>query len=229
MIGQRQKKHRTLTRAARVLSAVVVMLSFLSIQQVWAEEFCACDHQDPSSSASDHCSKHAAQLEHCEEAHGVATHEQAAQTEHYGDADSVTTHQHAAEHEHAEESQSAAIQEHAEPSGGHHASRDSVPSGGRHVARDTEPSGSSATARFEAATRTLEGDGSGTPAKLICCHILPTSNLPASSVAVYSADVATDSTPVVFEIGAARTVVAATVLHPPRTRPIYLAISSLLI
>ena len=217
MIGQRQKKHRILTRAARMLAAAAVMLSLLSIQQVWAEEFCACDHNDPSSSASAHCSKHAAQHEHCEEAHGLATHEQASQTEHNEDADSIATHQHAAQHEHAEESHSAAIQEHAEPSGGHHASR------------DTEPSGSSASTRFEAATNPSGGDGSGAPEKLICCHILPTANLPASSVAVYSADVATDSTPVVFEIGAARAVVASTVLHPPRARPIYLAVSSLLI
>lgn len=235
MKGQRQKKHRTLTRAARALAAAGVILSLLSIQQVWAEVFCACDHQDPSSSAIEHCSKHAAQHEHCEEAHGLATHEQAAQTEHneHADtvatheqaaqteqnehADSVATHQHATQHEHAEESHSAAIQEHAEPSSGDHASR------------YTEPSGSSATARFEAATNNVEGNGSPTPAKLICCHILPTANLPASSVAVYSADVATDSTPVVFEVGAARAVVASTVLHPPRTRPIYLAVSSLLI
>jgi hypothetical protein len=70
--------------------------------------------------------------------------------------------------------------------------------------------------RFEGATNPSEGDGSGTPAKLICCHIMPTANLPASSAAVYSADVATDSTPVVFEIGAARAVVASTLLHPAR-------------
>jgi hypothetical protein len=196
---KRQKKHRTLTRAGRVLAAVTVLLSLLSIQQVWAEEFCACDHSAPSSSASGHCSQHAAQHQHCEE------------------ADGVTTHQHAARHEHAEETHSAAIQEHAEPSSGCHA------------AHDAEPSGPSATTRFEASTNNAGGDGSGTPAKLICCHILPTANLPASSAAVYSADFATDSTPVVFEIGAARTVVASTVLHPPRARPIYLAVSSLLI
>jgi hypothetical protein len=235
MKGQRQNKHRTLTRAARVLAAAGVILSLLSIQQVWAEAFCACDHQNPSSSAGEHCGKHAAQDEHCEEAHGVATQDQATHTEHNEDADSVATHQHAAQiehnedaanvashqraaqHEHAEESHSPAIHEHAEPSGGHQASP------------DTEPSGSSATARFEAATNPSEGDGSTTPAKLICCHILPTANLPASPVAVYNADLATDSTPVVFEIGAAKAVVTSTVLHPPRTRPIYLAVSSLLI
>lgn len=225
----RQKKHRTLTRAARVLAAVTVMLSLLSIQQVWAEEFCACDHNDPSSAASEHCGKHAAQHEHCEEAHDVATHEQAALTEHNEHADSVATHQHATQHEHAEESHSAAIQEHAEPSSGHHASRDSMPSGGHHASRDTKPSDSSTTARFEAATNNAGCDGSGTPAKLICCHIMPTANLPASSVAVYSADVAIDSAPVVFEIGAAMAVVPSTLLHPPRTRLIYLAVSSLLI
>jgi hypothetical protein len=214
---QRQKKHRTLTRAARVLSAVTILLSLLSIQQVWAEAFCACDHQNPSSSASEHCGIHAAQHQHCEEAHVAATHHHATQTEHNEDEDSVATHQHAAQHEHAEASHSAAIQEHAEPSCGHHASR------------DTEASGSSATARFEAATNTSGGDGSTTPAKLTCCHIMPTVNLPASSVAVYSADASPDPTPVVFEIDAAGAVVTSNVLHPPRARPIYLAVSSLLI
>ena len=205
------------------------MLSFLSIQQVWAEEFCACDHQDPSSTASTHCSKHAAQHEHCEEAHGVASHEQAAHTEHNERANSIATYQHAAPNEHAEESHSRAIQKHAESSCGHHTSRDSEPAGGHQTSREPEPSGSSATAQLEGAMSTSASDGSATPATLSCCHIMPTANLPASSVAVYSADVATDSTPDVFEIGAARAVVASTVLHPPRTRPIYLAVSSLLI
>lgn len=198
MNGQRRKKHRTLTRAARVLAAAGVILSLFSIQQVWAEAFCACDHQNLSSSASEHCSKHAAQHEQCEAAHSVATHQNAAQ------------------HEHGQESHSAAIQEHAEPSS-HRASPDS------------EPSGSSATAQLERATSTSEGDGSGAPAKLICCHILPTAKLPASSVAVYSANASPDPTPVVIEIGAAGAVVTPTVLHPPRARPIYLAISSFLI
>jgi hypothetical protein len=215
MKGQRQNKHRTLTRAARVLAAAGVILSLLSIQQIWAEAFCLCDHRDPSTSASEHCRKHAAQHEHCGEAHGVATHEQADQTEHNEGADSDAT-QHAAQHEHAEESHSTAIQEHAERSC-HRASPDS------------KPSGSSATERFEAATNTSEGAGSGAPSTLICCHILPTANLPASSVAVYNADASPDPTPVVFEIGAAGAVVTSTVLHPPRTRPIYLAVSSLLI
>lgn len=216
MNGQRRKKHRTLTRAARVLAAAGVILSLFSIQQVWAEAFCACDHQNLSSSASEHCSKHAAQHEQCEAAHSVATHELAAQTEHSEKADSVATHQNAAQHEHGQESHSAAIQEHAEPSS-HRASPDS------------EPSGSSATAQLERATSTSEGDGSGAPAKLICCHILPTAKLPASSVAVYSANASPDPTPVVIEIGAAGAVVTPTVLHPPRARPIYLAISSFLI
>jgi hypothetical protein len=229
MNRQQRKKPRTLTHAARVLAAAGVILSLLSTQQVWAEAFCACDHQNLSSSASEHCSKHAGRHEHCEEEHSVATHQHAAQTKHNEDADSVATHQHAAQHEHAEESHSAVIQEHAEPSSGRHASRDRLPSGGHHSSRDNEPSGSSGTARFEAATNPSEGDGSGTPTKLICCHILPTANLPASSAAVYSEDVATDSTPVVFGIGAARALVASTVLHPPRTRHIYLAVSSLLI
>jgi hypothetical protein len=247
MKGQRQNKHRTLTRAARVLAAAGVILSLLSIQQVWAEAFCACDHQNPSSSASEHCGKHAAQHQHCEEAHVVSTHQHATQTEHNEDADrvathqhaaqiehneaadSVATHQHAAQNEHAEESHSLAIQKQAESSCGHHTSRDSEPAGGHHASRDTEPFGSSGTAQLEGATSTPESDGSTTPATLSCCHIMPAANLPATSAAVYSADVATDSTPVVFEIGAARAVVASTVLHPPRTRPIYLAVSSLLI
>ena len=229
MRGQRQSRHRTRTRAARMLAAVGVILSLLSIQQVWAEAFCACDHQDPSSSTSAHCSKHASQPEHCEVAHVVATHEHATQTEHKEDADRVATHQHAAQHERAEGSHSDAIQEHGGPVSGHHASRDSVPAPGTHAPRDTQPSGTSATARFEAATNNAGGKGSGVPAKLICCHILPTAKLPTCSVAVYSADVAIDATPVVFEVGAARAVVASTVLHPPRTRPIYLAVSSLLI
>lgn len=229
MRGERQNKHRTRTRAARMLAAAGVILSLLSIQQVWAEAFCACDHQEPSSSTSAHCSKHAAQHEHCEGAHVVATHEHATQTENNEDADSVATHQHAAHHEYAEETHSAAIQDHAARASGHHASRVSAPAPVPHAARYTEPSGSSAAVRFEGATNPSEGDGSGAPAKLICCHTMPTANLPASSAAVYSADVATDSTPVVFEIGAARAVIASTLLHPPRTRPIYLAVSSLLI
>lgn len=210
MNGQRQKKHRTLTRAARVLAAAGVILSLLSIQQVWAEAFCACDHQNLSSSASEHCSKHAAQHEQCEAAHSVATHQNAPQ------------------HEHGQESHSAAIQEHAEPSS-HHASRDTEPSGGHHASRDTESFGSSATARFEAATNTSGGDGSGAPAKLICCHILPTANLPASSVAVYSADASPDPTPVVFDSVPARTFIPSTVFHPSRSRPIYVTVSSFLI
>jgi hypothetical protein len=179
---QRQKKHRTLTRAAPVLSAVTILVSLLAIQQVWAGAFCACDHKNPPSSASEHRGIHAAQHQHCEAAHVAAT------------------------------------QERAEPACGHH-----------HPSRDTEASGSSATARFEAAMNISGGDGSTTPAKWTCCHIMPAVNLPASSVAVYSANASPDPTPVVFEIGAAGTVVRSPVLHPPRARPVYLAVSSLLI
>ena len=217
MKGQRQNRHWTLARAARVLATGGVILSFLSIQQVWAEVFCACDHQNLTSTASDHCSKHAAQHERCEAAPTIATHElAAAQTEHSEAAHRVATHQHAAQHEHAEEAHSAAIQEHAEPTGGHHSSR------------ATEPSGSSATAPLEGVTNTSESGGSTTPATLSCCHIMPTANLPASSSAVYSG-AASDPTPVVFEIGAARAVVTSTAFHPPRSRPIYVTVSSFLI
>jgi hypothetical protein len=213
MNPQRRKKHTT---QARAVAVVTLMLSLLSIQQVWAEEFCACDHLGPLTSADEHCSKHPARHAQGEETHIVTIGELAGQIGHNEDTDKVATHRHVAKHEHGEESHIGATQDEPEQSC-------------RHASPDSEPSGSPAIARLEVATSNSQGDGSGAPANLICCHIPPAINLPVSRVAVYAADASPDAAPAVFEIGTARTVITSAILQPPRARPIYLAVSSLLI
>ena len=210
--GKRHKKNKAFTGAARVLAAVAVILSILSIQQVWAEEFCTCDHQNPSAAAGAHCTKHATQDEHSEEAHCAAAEQQTTRAEHSGAAQSLSSHHHAAQSQQREETESVAT---------------SAP---RHDNSDQEQgSGNSIAARLDPGANCPSSDGNSTPAKLDCCHILPAANLPAASIAVYSADLATDSAPVVFDSAPATTVIPATVFHPPPSRPIYVKVSSFLI
>jgi|GEM_PF-3151886 len=229
MNGKRQKKNKTLTGPARALAAVGVILSLLSIQQVWAEALCACNHQDPSSSSSGHCNKHAAAHQQCEAAHSLATHKLDAQPEQSEEAESAVTHQHSAQHQHGQGSHGAANRKHSEPSCGHHHSNDTQPPSGRDTSRDNEPSKTSPTAKLEAATSTSQSDGGATPATLSCCHIMPAANLPAASLTIYSADLSIDSTHVVFDSAPVRTFIPAFVFHPPPSRPIYVTVSSFLI
>ena len=211
MSGKRHKKNKALTEAARVLAAVAVILSILSIQQVWAEGFCTCDHQNSSATAGAHCTKHATQHEHSEEAHCAAA-EQPTVAEHCGGAPSPSSHQHAAEPQQREETESVAA------------------SAQRHDDSNQEQGpGNSFTARLEPGANLPGRNGSSTSPKLDCCHTLPAANLPAASLVSYSADVATDSTPVVFDSAPAATFIPATVFHPPPSRPIYVKVSSFLI
>lgn len=211
MSGKRHKKNKAFTGAARVLAAVAVILSILSIQQVWAEEFCTCDHQNRSAAAGAHCTKHATQHEHSEEAHCAAA-EQPTVAEHCGGAPSPSSHQHAAEPQQREETESVAA------------------SAQRHDDSNQEQGpGNSFIARLEPGANPPDRDGNSTLPKLDCCHTLPAANLPAASLVAYSADVATDSTPVVFDSAPAATFILATVFHPPPSRPIYVKVSSFLI
>ena len=211
MSGKRHKKNKALTGAARVLAAVAVILSILSIQQVWAEGFCTCDHQNPSAAVGAHCTKHATQHEHSEEAHCAAA-EQPTVAEHCGRAPSPSSHQHAAEPQQREETESVAA------------------SAQRHDDSNQEQgSGNSFTARIEPGANLPGRNGNSTSPKLDCCHTLPAANLPTASLVAYSADVTTDSTPVVFDIAPAATFIPATVFHPPPSRPIYVKVSSFLI
>lgn len=211
MNGRWQTKDKILTRAARAVAIAGVIFSLLSIQQVWAEEFCTCDHQNPSAAAGAHCSKHAAQLKHSGQAHCVAAEQQTTVAEHCGAAHSPSSH-HAAESQQREGTESVTT------------------SAQTHDDSDHEQrSAYSFPARLEPGANPPDGDGGSTPAKLDCCHILPAANLPTASLAVYSADVTTDSTPVVFDSAPATTVIPATVFHPPPSRPIYVKVSSFLI
>src|SRR6266545_3454303 len=163
MNGKRQTKNMTLTRAARALWAAGVILSLLSIQQVWAEEFCACDHQNSSSSATEHCTKHAAQHQHSEKAHCVAAEQQTTKSDDCEEAQSLSSHHHAAHPEQGEDTESGATVAHA------------------HDDSDNERSSEySFTARVEAGANASEREGGSTPAKLDCCHNLPTANLPTA-------------------------------------------------
>lgn len=212
MSGKRQKKNKTLTGGARVVAAVGVILSILSIQQVWAEEFCSCNHQNPSAAVGAHCTKHARQHEHSEEAHCAAAEQQTTVAEHCGGAPSPSSHHRAAEPQQREETESVAT------------------SAQRHDDSNREQgSGNSFTARLEPGANLPDRNGNSTPPKLDCCHILPAANLPAASLVAYGADVASDSTPVVFDTAPAATFIPATVFHPPPSRPIYVKVSSFLI
>lgn len=211
MNGKRQTKNMTLTRAARALWAAGVILSLLSIQQVWAEEFCTCDHQNPSATAGAHCTKHATQHKHSEEAHCAAAQQQTTRAEHCGAAHSPSSHHHAAQPQQREETKSVATSAQTNDDSDHQ-----------------KGSGNSFAARLEPGANPPDRDATGTP-KLDCCHILPAANLPTASLAVYSTDVPTDSAPVVFDSAPATTFIPATVFHPPPSRPIYVKVSSFLI
>lgn len=212
MSGTRQKKHKTVTRAARAIAAMGVLLSLLSIQQVWAEGFCTCDHQDSSASAGAHCTKHAAQHEHSEEAHCAAAVQRVTQSEDCEEAHSSSSHHHAAQPVQSENTESLATAAHSPEDSDH-----------------DQVSGVKSTARVEAGANASRPDGSNTPSKLDCCHMLPAANLPAASFAVYGADVAIDSTPVAIDSAPVRTLIPSIVFHPPPSRPIYVTISSFLI
>ena len=212
MNGKRQNENKTLTGAARALAVAGVILSLLSIQHVGAEEFCPCDYENSSSSDRAHCTKHAAQRKHSEEAHCVAAQQQGTRAEGCEEAQSLSSHNHAGQPEQSEFTESVATALH------------------RHDDSDHQQgSGASSSARVEVGANASNADASSTPAKLDCCHILPAANLPAASFAVYSADVAIDSTPVVFDSAPARTFIPAIVFHPPPSRPIYVTVSSFLI
>lgn len=211
MNGKSQKKNKTLTRAARALWAVGVILSLLSIQQVWADEFCTCDHQNPSATAGAHCTKHATQNKHREETHCAAAEQQTTSSEQCGAAHSASSHHHAAQPAPSEDTESVAT------------------SAETHDDSDHEQrSAYSFHSRLEAGANPPDRDGSSTPAKLDCCHILPAASLPAAVFAVYTADLTTDSAPIVFS-APPTTFIPAIVFHPPPSRPIYVTVSSLLI
>lgn|SRR5215510_3532847 len=227
MIRQRQKQNGNPLHDARALAALGVILSILSIQQVWAETFCGCDGQGPSSSASKHCSMPSTPVEQAEAVHNLATQEIANQPQESGASETVATHQHGGRHEHGEGSHSAAMRKHAEPSCHHH-SMDTVTGVGHQESSNIEHSGLVGATQFKGATQNSESDGSAPPT-LSCCHVLPAANLPGSSSAVYRADASQHPTHVTFEIEAPNTVVISTIVHPPRARPIYVTVSSFLI
>jgi hypothetical protein len=212
MNGKRQTKDKILTRAARAVAIAGVILSLLSIQQVWAEEFCTCDHQNSSSSASERCTKHAAQHQHSEKAHCVAAEQQTTQADDCEEAHSLSSHQHAAQPAASEDAESVAT------------------AADTHDDSDHEQGfGASSTARVEVGVTALNLDGRSTSAKLDCCQIQPATNLPVAVLAVYGPDVATDSTPLVFDNAPARTFIPAILFHPPPSRHIYVTVSSFLI
>lgn len=62
---RRIRKNREIIRKATKQVVVLgLFISLFSIQQVWAETFCLCDHQEAAQTKSDHCNQHQSKAAH---------------------------------------------------------------------------------------------------------------------------------------------------------------------
>jgi hypothetical protein len=53
-----RKNTKVIRKVTRQVVVLGLFISLFSIQQVWAETFCLCDHQDTLQMKSDHCNQH---------------------------------------------------------------------------------------------------------------------------------------------------------------------------
>ena len=66
------KNIKIIKKAAKQIVMLGLLVSLFSVQQVWAETFCLCDHQSASPMKSDHCNQHQGQAAN---PHSAALHE----------------------------------------------------------------------------------------------------------------------------------------------------------